>query len=183
MVIFIRSTTTVVFESLSKSKNPRERERERDRVCGKECDRVSHEWSDPARKKSQIALRAPSSAPGRLTVFCCGAREYCRNAREPTSNRTARIPTDSSKVEAHEEGVTGTWWTAAPYLAGDAPGHPNARERLGYIVARGLNIYEVTADWMRKLRLLTRLILDLFTIEVRGERSRIEVRTSLFFSG
>lgn len=30
------------------------------------------------------------------------------------------------------EGWIGTWWTAAPYLAADAPGHPNARDR-GYI--------------------------------------------------
>lgn len=64
---------------------------------------------------SRFACVPRSSALGRLTVFRREAREYCRNAREPASNDTARIPAGAT-VEAHG-GVTGTWWTAAPYLA------------------------------------------------------------------
>lgn len=81
-------------------------------------------------------LRLPSSALGRLTVFCRGAREYCRNAREPASNDTAPIPTGFKVVETHG-GVTGTWWTAAPYLAAMHPATPTRETSTGYIAAWG----------------------------------------------
>lgn len=82
-------------------------------------------------------LRLPSSALGRLTVFCRGAREYCRNAREPTSNDTAPIPTGFKVVETHG-GVTGTWWTAAPYLAAMHPATPTRDTSTGYISPPGV---------------------------------------------
>lgn len=61
-----------------------------DRVCRED------EWCELTRSR----LHSSSSVPRRLTVFVSRAREYCRNAREPTSNGAGRIPT-AGKVPAH----------------------------------------------------------------------------------
>lgn len=71
-----------------------------------------------------------SSVPRRLTVVCRAAREYCSNAREPTSNGIARVPTPPTRQ-------SGGTWRGNRHLVDSCPlpgcceaaGHPNTGER------------------------------------------------------